>query len=270
MIVMRRAFTLIELLVVIAIIAILAAILFPVFAQARNAAKKTASISNVKQINLAAVMYHSDNDDVTVPRRYTYGAPVPPDNGTLFWSNLMQPYVKNDALFFCPNDRADDPFVQTMAGTARFNMASPYKMYILGLTPSYGMNYVYINDSLPVPGQPGRTYQVGKSMSSFDVTADTVFIAEATMKDITVPAVSGAPTLIKNPIGYHTILPPTMWTTSAYPNATGQGQLWGRFDAKYVIVGFLDGHVKYTSIGKLKPGGSTPELMDRYFNGIGN
>jgi prepilin-type N-terminal cleavage/methylation domain-containing protein len=61
---MKRAFTLIELLVVIAIIAILAAILFPVFAQAKAAAKKTSSLSNVKQLSTGSLMYASDNDDL--------------------------------------------------------------------------------------------------------------------------------------------------------------------------------------------------------------
>ena len=63
----RRAFTLIELLVVIAIIAILAAILFPVFAQAKRAAKDTTALSNMKQINLGAQLYSSDNDDNVIP-----------------------------------------------------------------------------------------------------------------------------------------------------------------------------------------------------------
>jgi len=61
---MKRAFTLIELLVVIAIIAILAAILFPVFAQAKEAAKKTTCLSNTKQMALGIYMYSNDNDDV--------------------------------------------------------------------------------------------------------------------------------------------------------------------------------------------------------------
>jgi len=64
---MKRAFTLIELLVVIAIIAILAAILFPVFAQAKEAAKKTSCLSNIKQTGTATMIYLSDSDD-TFPR----------------------------------------------------------------------------------------------------------------------------------------------------------------------------------------------------------
>jgi len=83
----NNAFTLIELLVVIAIIAILAAILFPVFAQAKRAAKSTASLSNVKQMNLGALMYANDSDDM-YPSNYTAkGIPlstqVPPDESFL-------------------------------------------------------------------------------------------------------------------------------------------------------------------------------------------
>jgi prepilin-type N-terminal cleavage/methylation domain-containing protein/prepilin-type processing-associated H-X9-DG protein len=90
---MRRAFTLIELLVVIAIIAILAAILFPVFAQAKAAAKKTQDLSNFKQIGLALQMYASDNDDRTVDIDH---------EAEYLWFEPLYPYVKNRGIFRTP------------------------------------------------------------------------------------------------------------------------------------------------------------------------
>jgi len=95
-----RAFTLIELLVVIAIIAILAAILFPVFAQAKLAAKKTASLSNTKQVSLGVLMYNNDVDD-----KYDAGCGAcwfyPTDSG---WSWDTQPYMKSLPLLRDPTD----------------------------------------------------------------------------------------------------------------------------------------------------------------------
>jgi prepilin-type N-terminal cleavage/methylation domain-containing protein/prepilin-type processing-associated H-X9-DG protein len=96
---MKRAFTLIELLVVIAIIAILAAILFPVFAQAKAAAKKSASLNNVKQIGTAMHLYITDYDDVTPS---TYILPNPGGGGVDIYQ-LFQLYVKNMDIFFSPN-----------------------------------------------------------------------------------------------------------------------------------------------------------------------
>lgn len=87
----RRAFTLIELLVVIAIIAILAAILFPVFAQARDKARQTACISNAKQVGLATLMYAQDYDE-TYPSAH-WG----------IYLVLVQPYAKNREIWRCPS-----------------------------------------------------------------------------------------------------------------------------------------------------------------------
>lgn len=97
------AFTLIELLVVIAIIAILAAILFPVFAQAKAAAKKTAALSNMKQIILAAQMYLPDFDDA-----YHLIRAIQPTGDPLNWAygseDMLKPYMKNEGIHADPGD----------------------------------------------------------------------------------------------------------------------------------------------------------------------
>lgn len=120
----RRAFTLIELLVVIAIIAILAAILFPVFTNAKLQAKKTQSLSNLKNTVLATLMYQNNDDDLFpqgtswVPARgewnWNYLMPVPAtqlaasepawkrDAAATFVFNAIQPYMKNNAIYECP------------------------------------------------------------------------------------------------------------------------------------------------------------------------
>jgi prepilin-type N-terminal cleavage/methylation domain-containing protein/prepilin-type processing-associated H-X9-DG protein len=107
-----RGFTLIELLVVIAIIAILAAILFPVFARAREKARQTSCLSNVKQIGLGLLMYTQDYDE-----KFPRGRNSPPggvdvvgDDGVTYhntcyeWFHMVQPYTKNRDIFHCPSD----------------------------------------------------------------------------------------------------------------------------------------------------------------------
>jgi len=112
----RSGFTLIELLVVIAIIAILAAILFPVFARAREKARSASCLSNMKQLALGFLMYASDYDS-----KFPGGMSV---NGNTVWeypadaccierdrwaSSLVQPYVKNQQLTWCPSEASDVP-----------------------------------------------------------------------------------------------------------------------------------------------------------------
>lgn len=100
----RSAFTLIELLVVIAIIAVLAAILFPVFAQAREKARAITCVSNEKQMGMAIRMYSSDNDECMPTVRMMFmGSATPPAES---WLNLIQPYVKTRLLQRCPSDRS--------------------------------------------------------------------------------------------------------------------------------------------------------------------
>ena len=102
----RHGFTLIELLVVIAIIAILAAILFPVFAKAREKARQASCLSNTRQIGNALAMYVQDYDERFMNSSYNYTQ----TNGYLFWFERLLPYVKNVQLFNCPSAPQDTSY----------------------------------------------------------------------------------------------------------------------------------------------------------------
>jgi len=98
---LKKGFTLIELLVVIAIIAILAAILFPVFARAREKARQASCQSNLKQIGLALQMYAQDYDEV-LPRLYTVTPGV--SSGYFHVPELLHPYINNAQIWMCPSE----------------------------------------------------------------------------------------------------------------------------------------------------------------------
>ena len=149
----KSGFTLIELLVVIAIIAILAAILFPVFAQAREKARSISCLSNTKQMGLAFMMYAQDNDELFPSVGYDAPDPriVPPDPTKLVrfpWSDAIQPYSKNRQVIQCPN--------QLNKGNAD-SFDSDNHRYA-----GYAMALLLSNASIATMTRPADTFLVGE------------------------------------------------------------------------------------------------------------
>lgn len=154
---MRKAFTLIELLVVIAIIAILAAILFPVFAQARERARAISCVSNCKQIGTAVMMYTQDYDETYFWQPWPglqnpdWNFPIAQPN--LAYYDLLQPYVKNYGAFKCPSNST-----QLYAANYPYNNTRPI---------SYGLNELLFGyTSIP--------------MAKLTAPADIVMVTDAT------------------------------------------------------------------------------------------
>jgi prepilin-type N-terminal cleavage/methylation domain-containing protein/prepilin-type processing-associated H-X9-DG protein len=153
----RSAFTLIELLVVIAIIAILAAILFPVFAQAREKARQSACLSNMKQLGLGLTMYAQDWDE-TFPR-WLYNDRAKPQ--PLIWYQAIKPYTKNEDIFTCPSDKNGiiDPGWGPSATWPEINTKWTKKM-------SYGANEILVQGRpLAQVTVPASTFAIGDCAS---------------------------------------------------------------------------------------------------------
>jgi len=176
---MKKAFTLIELLVVIAIIAILAAILFPVFAQAKLQAKKTSSLSNIKQIALAEIMYQGDYDDNFVLSTQDFADSSCPfttncidgfKTPTLCWPVLLQPYIKSYTIYVDPG--TGDP-------QGIFSSGGPNSIPSnWGNEAQYTYNYQFLSPMVP-GGQngdqaTGHILALGRSTSQAVHPASTV------------------------------------------------------------------------------------------------
>lgn len=205
---MRRAFTLIELLVVIAIIAILAAILFPVFAQAKAAAKKSTCLSNVKQLSLGMIMYTSDYDDTYMQRLAGTNTA-----GVDHWVDLVQPYVRNKQITQCPD------YVKP-----------------LNRDPSLTWWGYAVNSHVVIPIEDGNSY----TTTQFVDGASTALIADGSLGDFY--ARPGRRTRIAFANSAETSPDRLACANqkSRHGNATGVNMTLGGS-----TVGFADGHAKF-------------------------
>jgi prepilin-type N-terminal cleavage/methylation domain-containing protein len=224
----RRGFTLIELLVVIAIIAILAAILFPVFAQAKDAAKKTQSLSNQKQIATASLIYSGDHDDV-FPMSAYFRAPDPGDPRPVVFSvyDAIEPYLKNKQIFVSPSDQ--QPGQDWKARLNALNLTIPaggaqYASYIpnLGL---FGENFC----SAPVAAL--RKSTPTNSQSSLPDVVGTILFFDGYIRQ----RVGGNPA----PLEYWTFM--------------GMAR-----HQEGLVINFADSHSKVHKFSGIPDGGNTP------------
>jgi prepilin-type N-terminal cleavage/methylation domain-containing protein len=254
----NRAFTLIELLVVIAIIAILAAILFPVFAQAKLAAKKTSSLANVKQVGLAEIMYQGDYDDyfalsnsghyadLNCPESHacSNGGTTP----SYTWVGITEPYMKNFGMLV-------DPGVQDYNG---YIAGANSWHYTQNRRVQYGYNYLFLSPFWSCDTALGRSASVAIQ------PATTVMFT--TSQGFTTGAFEGW--YDSNAPGAWPIVAPAPHACIWYDGTTGSGN-WsanngtkGKITASTRAVApyggaptvWVDGHAKFTNDGALSAG----------------
>ncbi|HEY3397014.1 MAG TPA: prepilin-type N-terminal cleavage/methylation domain-containing protein [Armatimonadota bacterium] len=175
----KRGFTLIELLVVIAIIAILAAILFPVFARARAKAQQASCLSNMKQFGIAFAMYSSDYDNKMIGGNWNGATPpfataTPPctNSAYSFWYQVIVPYVKNKQVFVCAGD--SNPLWPSLHGAfLPCNPDTPFVSYMFS-----GCNRGTVG-AVSFGGYPNTGPTAGKDLSDNQIDlVNTIYITD--------------------------------------------------------------------------------------------
>jgi prepilin-type N-terminal cleavage/methylation domain-containing protein/prepilin-type processing-associated H-X9-DG protein len=231
------AFTLIELLVVIAIIAILAAILFPVFAQAREKARQTGCLSNLKQIGTGLMMYTQDYDEAYPCNWYGGLWDTTPNGSQYKWMDAVYPYVKNEQVFSCPSDgsaRKQYIYYQKLPKASSNNWGS------------YCTNVAYWD---PGPGTPA-------SSEGNTAARRTTTIANVTRPSETFWAgdCNGSfqlawPNIAQQPKIDTTVSPPVLGFKGG-GGIMNEGALVGRHQSRLNVV-WADGHASSTGLEKL-------------------
>jgi len=249
----RKAFTLIELLVVIAIIAILAAILFPVFATAREKARQTSCASNMKQLGLGAIQYVQDYDEC-YPQGSTLALAIPGNdfyNYGMGWAGQVYPYLKSKGVFACPSDT-----VQSFNGGADIQ---PGTNSLAGVPAAGAVELSYaINANFGIGSAPAHAAFPQSALASSTSTilffeaaaciADPSDTAVPGYIDASSPASNGTDILNNNGGGgTNSIAATGMWVGTVMAQRGGQifgTHLTGRHNggANYA---FADGHVKF-------------------------
>ncbi|MFO8078894.1 MAG: DUF1559 domain-containing protein [Armatimonadota bacterium] len=180
----RRGFTLIELLVVIAIIAILAAILFPVFARAREKARQTSCLSNLKQLGTALQMYVQDWDEITPPHTDDDPGGLPYNWRYDSFPLRLHPYVKNYQIYRCPSD---DGWTEPSPTAG-------------GRWSSYVMNNLGSSHFPEVSGESGVDL---KADSQFRDPSGTIVLLDGTEADLGIEGNDDLPFQVPNAAGYN-------------------------------------------------------------------
>ncbi len=250
---MKKAFTLIELLVVIAIIAILAAILFPVFAQAKTAAKNSASLSNLKQINLAFIMYGNDNDDVVPMAVYI------DNSGWHEWSYSIDPYQKNFNLNYSPlgGPKAISSWMNIFT-TPQYNWIGNWQYFC-----QYGMNASYLNRAAPDCSNiqvAGNLFGPPVSSTAIANPSDTVAFTDAGQD---APQDNVGTSFVYGPGGYQADdvctygdwgASTNVWYGQSGSTATTKAGFVRPRAAGGAVTTFTDGHTKVLKLGSLAAG----------------